>query len=374
MVSGVNSADTLSDLEVGASPSGAYFLLTALSCVLATLGLIVNSVAVIIGAMLVAPLMGPILGVALASVSRRPGLYRKALISLVLGVGMAVLLSTIVAYAARNLPFGALQEIPAEVESRGRPSVFDLAIALAGGAAGAYAALRMKGAAALVGVAIATALMPPLCSVGIGLAVDDASLARGASLLFLTNLVAIIFAALLVFAALGLRSNRLAFTALQGVLAAAGLLFMAGLLTVLTVHAVNDARDQGRVRQAVVKRLSEVLPGAELLSLERESNDGTLKIRMRVQVPGEVTREDVRSLQEGVADDLQRTLEISFVGVPTLQLDPVLPVASRVPTATPTLMPTATPTAFPSPTATASATPTAAPTPPVVGNSGASAR
>lgn len=359
---------------MGAAPTGAYFLLTALSCVLATLGLIVNSVAVIIGAMLVAPLMGPILGIALASIAHRPGLYRRAALSLAVGIALAVALSAAVAFTARQLPFGALQDVPTEVQSRAKPSVFDLGIALAGGAAGAYAALRMKGAAALVGVAIATALMPPLCSVGIGIAINDMSLAQGAGLLFITNLVAIVFAALLVFGALGIRSNPLAWTALQGLITAVALLLTAGALTGLTIHTVNDARAQGRVRASVVRQLEEVLPGAELLSLEREITDGALHLKIRVQVPDTVTQAQVRTLQENVADDLNQIVELTFIGVPTLELEPVEPVASRSPTVAPTA--TATPTRAlstvtpsPSPVSSPTATPVAPPTPPALGNS-----
>jgi uncharacterized hydrophobic protein (TIGR00271 family) len=330
-------------------------------------------VAVIIGAMLVAPLMGPILGMALASIARRPGLYRRAVISLAAGVVLALALSAAVAFAARQLPFGALREVPAEVQSRAQPSVFDLGIALAGGAAGAYAAVKMKGAAALVGVAIATALMPPLCSVGIGIAINDASLSEGAGLLFLTNLVAIVFAALLVFGALGLRSSRLAWTAAQGVLTAIGVLLVAGALTALTIRTVNDAREQGRVRDAVARQLEGVLPGSQLLDLERETSQGALKLKIRVQVPDTVNQAQVRALQENVADDLHRTVKLTFVGVPTLELAPVQPVASRSPTltpsatATPTRTPSATPTEPPAPSPTATTAPP--PTPPLLGNS-----
>lgn len=348
-------------------------MLTALSCALATLGLIVNSVAVIIGAMLVAPLMGPIMGIALASVARRPGLYGRALLSLAAGTALAVAFSTLLAFTARHLPFGALQVLPSEVDARGHPSVFDLGIALVGGAAGAYSALRLKGAAALAGVAIATALMPPLCSVGIGIALNDGSLARGAGLLFLTNLVAITSAALAVFAALGLRSNGFASTMLHTALGAAGLVIITAALVGLTVRTVNDARSDERVRKVVSSQLEAVFPGSELLSMDRKQAGDSLEIRVRVQVPEGVSVEQVRTLQENIADDLRRGVQLTFVGVPTLKLDAVQPEASRTP-APPSPTPTAqaTATATPSPTATSTPippTPTSAPTPPLAGNS-----
>ena len=89
--------------------------------------------------------------------------------------------------------------------ARTRPTPFDLGVALAGGAAAAYALAQPKLSAALPGVAIATALMPPLCAVGIGVAVGNLEVALGALLLFLTNLAAISFAGIMVFVLLGFR-------------------------------------------------------------------------------------------------------------------------------------------------------------------------
>lgn len=362
------------EVEAGASPNAQYWVLSALSCVLATLGLITNSVAVIIGAMLVAPLMGPIMGLSLSSIRDRPGLGRRSAFALSAGVMLAIALSTLIAKGAQALPFEALSVIPTEVSTRARPSFFDLGVALAGGAAGAYAMARMKGAAALIGVAIATALMPPLCSAGIGIAVADAGIARGAFLLFLTNFVAIAFAALAVFLALGFRSRGGTWGAMQTLAGVFAVVALAGLLSVLTLRTVNDARAEGRVRTAVEDALSSIIPGAELLSLSRESSGASLHLKVRVQVPGSVTNGDVTLLQETIADDLNRPLELTFVGVPTLNLQVIEPVPSRSPTATPSPTATATPTSTPrptsTPTATPSPTPIAQPTPPLTGNSG----
>lgn len=289
---------------------------------------------------------------------------------MVTGVSIAVVLSAAVAIAARALPFEALAVIPSEVTIRAQPSFFDLGVALAGGAAGAYATARLKGAAAVIGVAIATALMPPLCTVGIGLALTDQAIARGAGLLFLTNFVAIVFAALAVFFCLGFRARNGAREVLQTATAAAGVVILGVLLTTLSLRTVNEARADGQVKSAVHGALDEQLPGSELLSLTRTSSGQVLQIRIRVQVPGEASEADVRALQRTIANRLNRTVELTFVGVPTLILSPLEPAAATLPEPTPTPAATSTPTATPTATATpaATATPTPQPTPPATGS------
>ena len=184
-----------------------YWLQTVFSAGIATLGLVLNSPAVIIGAMLISPLIGPILsgGLALAAgdliMGVRSGL--KLLLSCLAAIFFSVLLVGI-------LPF---KELTNEIASRTRPNLLDLGVALFSGAVGSIAICReVKGVVTSIpGVAIAVALMPPLGVVGYGFglafstnAADGMPIARGGGLLFLTNLVAITFTAMLVFLALGI--------------------------------------------------------------------------------------------------------------------------------------------------------------------------
>ena len=131
--------EVLEELEQSASPGFDYFLLVVLSCSIATFGLITDSAAVIIGAMLVAPLMSPILGLSLASIAGERGMFQRAVVALIEGVLLAMALSAFLGWMARSLPFDLLLNLPGEVLARTRPSPFDLGIALAGGAAAAYA-------------------------------------------------------------------------------------------------------------------------------------------------------------------------------------------------------------------------------------------
>ena len=110
-----------------------FMLLVVLSCAIATSGLLTNSVAVIIGAMLVAPLMSPIIGLGLASVTGDSRLLRTAIGTLLLGASLAILLSFVMTLINRFLPFVSLQDIPSEVIARTRPTPIDMVIALSGG-------------------------------------------------------------------------------------------------------------------------------------------------------------------------------------------------------------------------------------------------
>lgn len=174
-----------------------YYIMIILACTIVTYGLLQNSTAVIIGAMLISPLMGPIIGGALAISEGENNLLKIAIKTEVLG---AVLTIAIAICLALIIPEKVVTN---EIISRTSPTLLDLIIALAAGAAGTYAICYRPNSAILPGVAISTALMPPLCVVGIGISNKDYSIATGALLLFLANIIAINFASILVFNILG---------------------------------------------------------------------------------------------------------------------------------------------------------------------------
>jgi uncharacterized hydrophobic protein (TIGR00271 family) len=174
-----------------------FGLLTALSTAIATLGIVVDSTAVVIGAMLIAPLMTPIMGAAAALVSAWPVRMFRAL----LAVGGGVVVAVFVAWVVTGVLAGASDPIltSSQITSRVDPTFIDLLIALAAGAAGAFAVSRADIADSLPGAAIAVALVPPLSVIGITLRIGDFEDVRGASLLFLINLVGMVLSGSLVF-------------------------------------------------------------------------------------------------------------------------------------------------------------------------------
>jgi len=161
-----------------------FAFMTVLSCGIATLGLLQNSVAVIIGAMLVSPLMGPIVALGFSLTTLDYHQMKRSVLALGIGVLVALGISVLIVFVS------PLQAETPEILARTQPNLFDLLVAVFSGLAGGYAVIKGRGEA-IVGVAIATALMPPLAVVGYGLATGKAHIAFGSSMLFMTNLLAI---------------------------------------------------------------------------------------------------------------------------------------------------------------------------------------
>lgn len=336
-------------LRESSHPGFDFFLLVILSCTIATMGLLTNSVAIIIGAMLVAPLMSPILGMGMASITGDGHLLRDSISGVIQGAIVAIVVSFLWTWLNRSLPFILLQEVPGEVIARTNPSPIDLTIAVAGGIAAAYALAQPHLSAALPGVAIATALMPPLCTIGVGLALDRMDIAGGAGLLFVTNTVAIAFAATLVFFALGFgpkaitAANRLPRSLIFAALLTVTLMIP---LTYVSVNFVQEAKARRQIEEVVQEEVERILD-AELVELSIESEGDVLRMNMTLRTPRPLYYQDSIALQEDIAGRLQQPVELVINSVIVSQLDPKIP-----PTFTPT------PTIGPSPTATRTATPT----------------
>ena len=346
-------------LEESTIPGFDYFLLVVLSCSIATLGLITNSMAVIIGAMLLAPLMSPIIAIGLASIIGNPILLRNSVSALFRGALLAIALAFLVTLVNNQLPFISMQEIPAEIISRSRATPIDLAIALAGGLAAAYALTQPNLSAALPGVAIATALMPPLCTIGIGVALGRWDIAGGASLLFLTNAITIAFASVFVFFLRGFGSStsdtehRLPRSLLLTAIMTIVLLIP---LSIYSIKFFNDA-SQNRMIQEVIHNEIDRLENSELVELNINRNGETLEITMTIRTNAKLTYQQVVELQKEIVRQIKQPVSIQVNQVFAENLDPLKP---PTPTFTPTI--SNTPTPGPSPTFTQTFTPTASAT------------
>lgn len=180
------------ELITKAEPQADFFIMVVLSCIIATFGLLANNVAILIGAMVVAPLMTPILSASLAMLFGEIDFFYKSLFAELQGMGVALAIATLIALIT---PGAALTN---EILMRMHPTIVDLILALASGAAGAYAIARRKNAA-LPGIAIAVSVLPPLCVAGIGLAFRRFDIFGGGLLLFFTNVIAILIASFGVF-------------------------------------------------------------------------------------------------------------------------------------------------------------------------------
>jgi uncharacterized hydrophobic protein (TIGR00271 family) len=234
--------EIVSSLVEGANLNANYIALILASCAIATFGLLENSAAVIIGAMIIAPLMSVIQAAAYGALEGDARVLWRSALTLTCGVVVAAALSALLAKGV------GLSEFGNEILSRTRPNLLDLGIALAAGAIGGFARVRPAISSTLAGTAIAVALMPPLCVVGIGIAGGDWQTSRGAILLFLTNLLGITLASMLVFLLAGFARRR-----------ARPALILTGALTALIVvplalslqTLVREAALESALRQAL---------------------------------------------------------------------------------------------------------------------------
>jgi uncharacterized hydrophobic protein (TIGR00271 family) len=188
-----------------------FFVLLLLATVIATYGVLSKSTATVIGAMIVAPLMGPIMATAAAVVMGSAQRAMRSLVLVTIGVISVILLSMVLTLIVPDVTISFTNN--AEIASRISPGLFALFTALGAGAAGAFIISRAEIADSMGGVAIAISLVPPLCVVGISISQGEWLAAGGALLLFMTNFFAILFAGGLVFMTLGL--GKLAFEETQ---------------------------------------------------------------------------------------------------------------------------------------------------------------
>ena len=185
-------ADIMANVEEGVNFRGTNLWVLMFAILVASVGLNVNSTAVIIGAMLISPLMGPIVGIGFGAATVEVDLIQRGLKNLFIAAGISLLVS---ALYFRLTP---LTDAGSELLARTQPTAWDVLIALFGGAAGAVGLTRRSRGNTIPGVAIATALMPPLCTAGYGLATAHWSYLWGALYLFFINSVFISFATFLV--------------------------------------------------------------------------------------------------------------------------------------------------------------------------------
>ena len=302
-----------------AAPSVGYYILLALSACLATLGLIADSSAVIIGAMIIAPMMNPIIAHSFALARSNREIWLKSAFSMSTGIVLVLGVS----YSIALLVGFQLQG--REILSRGNPNLIDLGVAIASGAAGAFAWSRSKIASALPGVAIAVALVPPLCAAGIsfamgGNAIRDPNFSNldqvydvhwGALLLFFTNFAAILVVGAIVFFAQGYGKFR-----------PTGLLFAIPLL-IMILLAFPLARKSGQFSNRgqtvkVLRELSKQFPNWDDARLNRlrveEDDDGeTLVVRLRLEAPaGMFQHSDGDAIGAALSEHFGRSVRVEM--------------------------------------------------------------
>lgn len=319
-------------IEANALPSRMYFIMNVLSAIIASYGLVTNSAAVVIGAMLVAMMLGPITGVALAIIDYRMPLLRKSLFTVAAGISLVVLVGYVVGYLHQGQP------LTSEVLSRTQPTSMDLMIALAGGTAGAYAMVSPHLSVAVVGVAVATALVPPLAASGILFANGEAQLGLGALLLAITNIIAIQFTNAMVLWFLGFRrlvdddykSNTfLTFLRRNAVT----LLLLIGLGIYLTLNLNSNAKQQtfeNNVKEAINSHFID--KGNVLTNTQFDNTDSHQTIRAVIRGETSPTSYDVQQIEAVITQDMADNfpdylpvkLQLRYLPVQVIESDPLI--------------------------------------------------
>jgi len=300
----------LETVQQSGTPTRSYFILLILSTMIAAFGLVANSTATVIGAMIVAPLMGPILGSAMGLVRADLPLLRESLAAEVLGVVAALATAAALALLVgpENIDLGG-----SELQGRTRPTLIDMGIGLSAGLAGAYATVNTRISASIAGVAIAVALVPPLAVCGIMLA---GSLHQGdllgpafrSFMLFLANFLTIQTAAVLVFMAAGLGRRPCRQTLVPASrFVAVNTLLLAGTFVFLSLQLrslVQERRYLGTVTRVLESQVPQLVPGAQVTDVVVDLHGSKLRVRGVLRAPQEVTPAVVRSVGATLEDKL----------------------------------------------------------------------
>jgi len=197
-------ATLFTNLRNEGSLSSTFIILLSLATMIATFGLFIDSSSVIIGAMLLAPLMQPIVSLSMGVLRQDEKLYKNSILTLTVGILTTLFISMMIAYM---IP---IQELSSQMDSRLSPTLLDMFVAIASGIAAAYVKNDEKISSSLAGVAIAVALVPPLAVSGIGLGWGDMSIFIHSFLLFITNLIGIVLAGAMTFLILGYAPIKIA--------------------------------------------------------------------------------------------------------------------------------------------------------------------
>lgn len=279
-----------------------YVVLTLGACLIATLGLLSNSAAVIIGAMLVAPLMSPIRSVAFGILEGDLELVTTGLKALGTGTFISIALSALIGLSSGFLGYGS------EVLARSSPTLLDLGIAITAGGLSGYAKVQPRLSSTLAGTAIAVALMPPLCVVGLGIAQFDGALTRGASLLYLTNLFGITLACMVAFFLAGYSPFRRARRPLGVVVLLTGVLVVP--LGIGLIELVRQNQLEANLKNTLEQ--TQTFRNVRLVSSRTSWQTSPPTVEMVVNAIEPISPNQVRLLEEHIARRMNQEFRFIF--------------------------------------------------------------
>ena len=293
-------------------PSFSFHFMLGLSTILATLGLLANSAAVIIGAMIVAPLMGPIVGMAYSTAMGNRKLLRRSSFTVFKGIVLTITVSWVVTTII------GLETVDTEIMSRVKPTLIDFGIAMAAGAAGAFANTRRSISSAMPGVAIAVALVPPLSVVGIGLAQGEISIAFGALLLFSTNLICIVFFGSLVFL---FQSYGNIERAKKGLAMSTAVMFLLGIPLTLSMRELIIKKNVRHQVENFILHETRTFANSDVRSIEVIPRKGYLKVYLEISAPlNSISQTQIELVKNNLADAIGKDIYLDVEVIPMKRL------------------------------------------------------
>jgi uncharacterized hydrophobic protein (TIGR00271 family) len=305
-VSSERKLEIVREIKVGSQPSRSFYILLLAASLIASFGLMANSTAVVIGAMLVSPLMTPIIGMSLALVRGNGKLFWRATQAEIFGVMLAISIAAL---------FGLLPVNPeptSEMLARTQPNLLDLLVAVLAGFAGAYAMVDERISPALPGVAIATAIVPPLANTGLCLGIGAYAGAWGSFLLFFANFISILLVAAAVFFAAGLSSEFLSKSPWDLIrrFAWATLAFLV-LIVVLSnalMEIVQARKLDSAIKQVLTVELANLY--ASLDSQIHKTQNNEVDILAAVRAPRIIPPDEVGEIQDALSRRLQKPIHL----------------------------------------------------------------
>lgn len=291
------------DVADGSEPGARFYILVAVSTLIACFGLVANSTAVVIGAMLVAPLMTPIFGIAVGLIRADTHLFRNAVQAEIFGVIAAVAMAVIVGFF---LTFAnPYPTVTPEMLARTKPNLIDLLVAVLAGFAGSYALVDEKISPALPGVAIATAIVPPLANSGLCIAYGAYKGALGSFLLFLANFLSILLVASIIFARARLNREHRRIENVQVARRFSFAIICFICMTIFLGHSLyrmqKDRKLQSVVRKELVEEF-EKYPATGIEKLVVNNYHNKIYILAQIYSPNIVTPDQVLAIEREIAE------------------------------------------------------------------------
>ena len=288
-------ASLFTNLREESQLSSTFMTLLILATMIATFGLYINSASVIIGAMLLAPLMQPIVGVSMGLLRQDVSLLSSGAKSI--GVGVLAVIFTAM-FIALLLP---IEPLTSEMNGRLSPTILDMFIAIVSGIAAAYAKSNEKIIGSLAGVSIAVALVPPIAVAGVGLGWGEWSMFSSAFLLFITNLVGIVLAASLTFLMLGFSPVSIA---------KKGILYATVLVSIVSVPLyISFTKMEHDIKVQKVLTSFEATVGEKVIHLRNIEIQGT-EVRCEVIASDILSKEEKKELNLLIADKVGEEVKV----------------------------------------------------------------